>query len=151
MPEDGDKVLGRTTMDLSRSGRFASVEVTPAKQGSSSIRVAAAESRVEPKRRATHRRSDANVRQSGWQTARPGELAKPQAAAPKPGAEWKLATRPIPEAESTPVVESTPNRDFLPPSARGDRYGSANASDWSPTRPEDGEKSPPEPVWSPTR
>jgi hypothetical protein len=151
MPEDGDKVLGRATMDLSRSGRFASVEVTPAKKGSRSVRVAAAEPAVEAERRETHRRTDTNVRQSGWQTARPGEVAKPQTAAPKPGAEWKLATRPIPEAELTAVVESTPNRDFLPPSARGDRYSIAIAPDWSPTRPEGGEESPQEPVWSPTR
>jgi hypothetical protein len=154
LPEDGEKVLGRTTLDLSRAGRFASVEVKPAtkKTGSSPVRVATAESDVKPERPATHHRIDTDVRQSGWQTARPGELAKPQAAAATASAEWKLATRPIPEAESRPVVESMPVRSFLPPSTTNDRYGDAEAPDWSPERPDGGATTSPQtPAWSPTR
>lgn len=153
MPEEGEKVLGRTTMDLSRDGRFASVEVKPAKKKpSSSIRVAAVGSAPEPALRETHRRMDADIRQSGWQTARPGEVAPPRAAASTPAAEWKLATRPIPEVESRPIVESTPLRGYLPPSAQGDRYRDAPAPEWSPERQDGGEAASPEiPAWSPTR
>jgi hypothetical protein len=152
LPEDGEKVLGRTTMDLSRAGRFASVEVRPAEKKTSSVRVASAEVVVEPGRREKHRRTDADVRQSGWQTARPGELANPQAARSTPAAEWKLATRPIPEAESRPVAESTPVRGYLQPSAQGDRYGETGAPDWSPERSGvRAAESPQSPAWSPTR
>ncbi len=156
MPEDGEKVLGHTTMDLSRAGRFASVEVEPAKQQSGPIHVAAAKSKTEPNRRETRsktpRRTDTKVRQSGWQTARPGEVAKLPANASKAAAEWKVATRPIPETESTPVAKSTPVRKYLPPSAMGDGRGHAAAPDWSPVRPGDGAaESLHEPAWSPTR
>ena len=152
MPEDGEKLLGRTTMDLSRAGQFASVEVKSAEKKPDSILVAAAERAVEPTRRKAIRNSDTDVRQSGWQTARPGEVAKPQAAALKSKSEWKMATRPIPVVESTPVVESEPVRNYLPPSTKDDRSGDATAPEWSPERSDHGEAEPqPQPAWSPTR
>ena len=139
VPEDGEKLLGRTTMDLSRAGRFASADVKPAENNRHSVHVAAAEVPIEPGRRQAIRKLDTDVQQSGWQTARPGEIAKPQAAAANAAREWKLATRPVPEVESTPVADD-------------DRYGVATAPDWSPERPDDGQaESPPEPAWSPTR
>jgi hypothetical protein len=152
LPEDGEKVLGRTTMDLSRAGLFASIGEKPVEKRTSSVRVASAELVAEPGRGVAHHQTDTDVRQSSWQTARPGELAKPHAAASTTGAEWKLATGPIPEAESRPVAESTPVRNFLPPSTTRDRYGDAKAPDWSPERPDGDEaESPQMPAWSPTR
>ncbi len=151
MPEEGDKLLGRTTMDLSRAGRFASADVKPVKKQRRSVRTAVAEVPVAARRKVT-RASDTGVAQNGWQTAKPGELAKPQAAISIPEAAWKMATRPVPEVVSTPVVESQPVRRDLPPSTDGDRYDVATAPEWSPERPDDGEAEPPqEPAWSPTR
>jgi hypothetical protein len=156
MPEDGDKLLGRTTMDLSRAGRFASADVKPVKKKRRSVRVAAAEVPVAARYK-TIRASDTRVQKNGWQTAWPGEIAKPQtdgsrAEVTMPEGAWKLATRPVPEVASTPVVESPPVRRDPPPSADGDRYDVVTAPEWSPDRAENGEAEPPQvQAWSPTR
>ncbi|MEX2091756.1 MAG: hypothetical protein WD971_03715 [Pirellulales bacterium] len=151
LPEEGEKLLGRTTMDLGRAGRFASAEVTPIREKRQSVRVAVAELPIEPSRRKAIRTTGINDQQSGWQTAKPGDKAKPQAAS-KTGSEWKVATRPVPEVESTPVVESEPVHSYLPPSTESDRYSDAAAPQWSPERPDGGAGEPhPEPAWSPTR
>lgn len=145
LPKDGKKLLGRTTLDLGQAGRFASAEVEPTALPRSKVEMASAELPVEPTRRKQFCETGSAIQRSGWQTARPGEIAQPQAAGPAPASEWKMATRPVPEVESTPSYRELP-------AAEGDRYEVAAAADWSPERPEDDRIAlPQEPAWSPTR
>ena len=65
MPEDGEKLLGRTTMDLSRAGQFASVEVKPTKLKPESILVATADRPTVPTRR-TSGSQDGHQRPAKW-------------------------------------------------------------------------------------
>jgi hypothetical protein len=149
-PEDGEKVLGRTTMDVSRAGRFASAEVKPVekKPRRPVVQTASAEMPVQPRRVASRNRPHPSDDENGWRIAKPGDVAKPQAAK-RAESEWKLATRPVPEVESTPIVASRPIENA---SDGGDRYSVATAPDWSPERPaDDSGESPAEPTWSPTR
>jgi hypothetical protein len=108
---------------------------------------------VESRRAKPMNKLRGDIQESGWETARPGQPAKPQAAA-KGETDWKLATQPIPEAAPTPIVESTPVRDYLPRTENDDPYGTSASPEWSPERANDGEagvETPSEPAWSPTR
>lgn len=163
LPEDGEKLLGRTTMDLSRSGRFASADVKPPAVKSPPSRhvaqVAAAELPVEPPRRSRVTILDTNVEQSSWQIAKPGESAGRPASTRSAVSEWKIATRPIPESEPMPLAQS--KAVVTVPAARNaDRYQVADAPAWSPKRsdaappsspPVDHIVPPPGPSWSPDR
>lgn len=148
VPEDGQKLLGRTTLDLGRPGRFASASATQtAIPKDKPVKAAVAELPVDPGHypaRSRNHRRDIHVEQSGWRTAKPGEVTTPPMAAAK-STEWRLASRPVPDVESAPRVED-------------DRYGASGthetpaAPDWSPNRA--GEASPvrpQQPAWSPTR
>ncbi len=152
MPADGEKLLGRTTLDLGRAGQFASVEAKPAKPSRPAVKLTSAEETGKPFQRDVIRKQDFVVEQNGWQTAKPGDVPLDRTAAAKAATEWKLATRPIPDVETTQMVESTRVRNYLSPSTGNNRYDVASMSDWSPERPDDSEaKTPLEPAWSPTR
>lgn len=165
LPEDGEKLLGRTTMDLSRSGRFASAKVRPAaKRSNQPHRHIAQEASAElpvavaPRSRLTI--LDANVEQSGWQTAKPGEVVGRPSSSSTATSEWKLSTRPIPESEPAPLASSTPLVATDKAAASPDRYRVSNAPTWMPNRPH-GESAksppldhlvpPPGPAWAPER
>ena len=121
VPEDGEKLLAQSTLDLSRPGRFASAEVASRQVRPHVTHVAAAELTAEPDRRPAAHTDGVAVRQSGWQTALPGQPAKPQADG-KPDSEWKTATRPVPEVEAKPVASSPP------PAGDEDRYGAGTGA-----------------------
>lgn len=145
-PEDGEKILGRTTMDLSRAGSFASAEVQPVekKLRRPLVQAASAEVPVKPKRVVSRRRRRLIGDENGWRTAKPGDVAVPPATK-QTVSQWKLATRPVPEVESTPVAKQAPD-------AGGDRYQVAERPQWSPEREVvDSAGAAAEPSWSPTR
>jgi hypothetical protein len=147
VPEDGRKLLARTTLDVSRPGQFASAEAPGAVE--QPALVASANPKPTP-HRASSRHFDADVRQSGWQTAKPGDRPQPAAAAVST-AEWKVATQPVPEVESTPVV-TKPLTASAASQQGGERYGKSSPPEWSPERADDGNSTPSsEPAWSPTR
>jgi hypothetical protein len=149
IPDDGEKVLGRTTLDLSRDGQFASAEVKPTRKKRRPVTPVVAEMPIEPKRLTIHRGTPAGLEESGWETAKPGDKGKLRAVEIA-GSEWKLATRPVPVVESAPVVESRPVTAST--SGGDERYNVAAAPEWSPARPERGDAEPSaEPAWSPTR
>ncbi len=152
-PEDGDKLLGRTTMDLSRPGRFASAEVptdTASAKKQHPVQAASAEVSILSPLKSNSRLANSVVQSSEWHTAKPGDKLKSHGA--KSSTDWKLATRPVPEAESTPVAVSEPNRYGTTAPANGARYEVAEAPQWSPERPVGSQtESPSEPDWSPTR
>lgn len=152
IPEDGEKVLGRTTMDVSREGRFASVEVQPVKKQRQRlvVQAASAEMPVEPKRILPRHRPNLVSDENGWRTAKPGDVAR-RPKVSQSATEWKLATQPVPEVESTPIVASRP-LEHDSRSGSGDRYSDAAAPEWSPERAvDDSGASAAEAAWSPTR
>lgn len=150
VPEDGQKILGRTMMDLSRNGQFASAEITPRETARPAVKVAAAEMPVERTQRSSRRMFDTDVHSTGWEIAKPGDPAKPQFTS-KSQSEWKLATGPVPESEPMPLVESKPVPAPLRPARSDDRYGTTKGPEWSPERPDGGAADlSQEPAWSPT-
>jgi hypothetical protein len=170
-PEDGKKILGRTTLDLGRAGRFASAKLESAKAEAKKpsrpvVKLASAEEPVESEvpinsaRRGadTTCRTDSELQQSGWATVKPGDAAKSPASKTRVATEWKMATRPVPELEAAPIVESKAIPAKTRPSSEGERYDVAAGPAWSPERPgkggnngDDETESPQEPAWSPTR
>jgi len=164
LPEDSEKLLGRTTMDLSRSGRFASANLDPAKRAKRPPRhiadVASAELDLEIADRPRVNILDTNVEQSGWQTAKPGEVAVRPSFGRAAAGDWKLATRPIPESQPAPIAESRPIAASAREAADADRYQRADAPTWSPDRSDSGTVNsppvdhtvpPPGPSWAPNR
>jgi hypothetical protein len=158
LPEDGEKVLARSMIDLSRDGQFASADVKPAPTSGKQrqpVELASAEVPVEatterPQRIRSRHRNSRDL-ENGWTIARPGERPESQAAA-KSASDWKIATRPVPEVESTPIVDSSSAPRNTPSKLDGDRYEVATAPEWAPERSE-GDNAVPsaEPTWSPTR
>ena len=159
--EDGAKVLGRTTFDVGRPSRFASADIEAEEPSEQAAQSASAEVLEVPRMPKPAYRFDKAVQQSGWQTAKPGEQAAVVAKNALATSEWKMATRPVPEVVSTPIVES---KAVAKPHSQNDRYRTATAPDWSPERPNGKQdKSPridhivPPPgsndggVWGPTR
>jgi hypothetical protein len=136
--EDGAKVLGRTTFDVGRPCRFASAEIEAEEPSEQVVQAATAEVLEVPRMPKSVHRLDTAVQQSGWQTAKPGERAEPVATKAVAATEWKMATRPVPEVVSTPIVES---KAVSKPHLENDRYRTATAPDWSPER--SGGKRPP--------
>ena len=151
LPADGEKLLGRTTLDLSRAGQFASAEVEPIRQLRPPVQAVAAELPIESSRRDAFPKMDSDVHTTAWLTARPGDQPKRRSAS-RSKSEWKLATQPVPEVESVPLAESRAVPALSHQNAGDDRYGVAARPEWSPDRP-DGEAIEPtsEPTWSPTR
>jgi hypothetical protein len=159
LPEDGEKVLGRTTLDVGRPGKFASAEVATEKKHAPpprhQVEPAAAEMPIVVKSSPSKHLFDTNVEQSGWHIAKPGEVAPSQTGSRQDSSEWKMATRPIPEVESTPFAESKPV-NATPASQGNDRYHVAEAPSWAPNRPggessSDDETDQSQPTWTPTR
>lgn len=164
LPAEGEKLLGRTTMDLSRPGRFATAEVQPAQQPVKKqrplVQPAAAQLPVAVKPRSAVQVFETNVDQSGWQIAKPGDVANRPASERTASTEWKLAAQPIPENEPAPLAESMPVPARISPLPNTERYRVADAPTWSPDRPgKNALKSPPadhlvpppDPRWTPTR
>lgn len=165
LPEDGEKLLGRTTMDLGRAGRFATAEIQPAEKSSNQsprhpAQAAVAEVPSSNRQRPRLTILDSNVQQSGWQIAKPGEFVGQPSSASTATSEWKLATRLIPESETVPLASSIPGNANSKPASRSDRYRVADAPAWTPNRP-NGETSkqpppdhivpPPGPGWAAER
>jgi len=166
LPEDGEKLLGRTTMDLSRAGRFATAEVQSEKKPTKQPTIHRAEAAMAQVPAAAPSRPrlrilDTNVEQSGWQIAKPGEIVGRAAATSTATSEWKIATRPIPEMDSARYAMST-SATVSPRTAVSKNAHNADAAapSWTPNRPA-GEASkqppldhivpPPSPGWAPER
>ena len=157
VPEDGEKVLTRAELDLSRPGRFVFDERLRPKRVDYSVRTASAVAPIAPSL-ATGAAPSTVTSVDGWQIARPGDLPVPTSSPPRHEGTWRTATQPIPVVESRPAAIDPLDRYASSPFTLDDmpteRIANA-APQWLPERPRS-DSSPIEdkvapPRWSATR
>jgi len=155
VPSEGDKLLGRTSIDLGRPGRFASDEpqsAEPVAQAASAVVRSPCPSAVQVEPRM--------YEDNGWSVALPGDVAETNGASlPQADAKWRKATQPVPIVESRPpqpdpldepldaFEEFDRNRE-----EQGGSHRTPAASPWSPQRVDEvPAQVPTAPSWAPTR
>jgi hypothetical protein len=158
VPEKGEKVLAHVEVDLGRPGQFESeVSILPAANDPADDG-AAAEIAADPAihnaagEPRTASQSTAAIRQSDWQTARPGEIPQPAASATTNVSAWRTATQPIPEVAEPPIYDTAMRgkvvvRGSPDPAPIGGVVGRPHHSE--APRPEQDKLRPPK--WSPDR